>query len=155
MVKPKIELVDYSETFLDKSWQWLNDPEIKRLTNTPDFTKEGQKRWFENLKNNISYWVRGISYGGEPIGVVGLKNIDFEKKTAEYFGYIGEKDNWGKGLSKQLLPLVFEYAKNTLKLTSIYLNVIVENQRAIKAYQTAGFREIVRDNKNIKMILIL
>lgn len=154
MNRTGLELTEYTEEFLEKSWLWLNDPEIKKLTNTPDFTRKSQRKWFEGLKSNLNYWVKGILYKEKPIGAAGLKNIDFEKKTAEYFGYIGEKEFWGKGLSKQLLPLIFEYSKNNLKLDSVYLNVIIENQRAIKAYQNAGFREIERDSKNIKMILI-
>ena len=42
-------LVDYNIIFLDKSWYWLNDPEIKALTMTPDFSKEDQASYFKSL----------------------------------------------------------------------------------------------------------
>ena len=42
----KIKFVEYNEIFLEKSWEWLNNKEIKYLTCTPDFTKEQQKNGF-------------------------------------------------------------------------------------------------------------
>ena len=37
-----LSLVEYTEEFLELSWLWLSDPEIKELTMTPDFTKKEQ-----------------------------------------------------------------------------------------------------------------
>ena len=41
------------------------------------------------MNGNKNYFVKGIKYNRERIGVIGLKNIT--KDTGEYFGYIGEK----------------------------------------------------------------
>lgn len=38
----KISLKLYNEDFLEKSWEWLNDEELKYLTMTPDFTRKDQ-----------------------------------------------------------------------------------------------------------------
>lgn len=150
-----LHLIDYTEEVLNKSWNWLNDPEIKELTNTPDFTKEDQKNWFSKLQQMENYYIKGISFGGKIIGVAGLKKIDTNKKNAEYFGYIGEKQFWGKGLSKQILSEISYIAKENLNLESIYLNVVSNNIRAIKAYGNFGFKidSIIKDN--VKMSLNL
>lgn len=150
-----MRLIEFTEGILEKSWIWLNDSEIKHLTNTPDFTKESQREWFDNLPKNHCYWVKGIEYEGRVIGVVGLKFIDKEQKKAEYFGYIGEKEFWGRGLSKLLFDLVFEVAKEKFKLENLYLNVISQNVRAIKAYEKAGFRIDEITDKNVVMTKLL
>ncbi|QWT84464.1 MULTISPECIES: GNAT family N-acetyltransferase [Chryseobacterium] len=142
----KLQLVDYTKNILEKSWNWLNDPEIKYLTNTPDFSKEDQQKWFAGLENNKTYWVKGIQHNHKIIGVVGLKKIDLTNKTAEYFVYIGEKEYWGKGLSADLFKLIFKVAKDQLNLESLYLNVIPGNTRAVKAYEKAGFS--ISDNSD-------
>ncbi|WP_082798764.1 GNAT family N-acetyltransferase [Chryseobacterium cucumeris] len=142
----KLQLVDYTKNILEKSWNWLNDPEIKYLTNTPDFSKEDQQKWFAGLENNKTYWVKGIQHNHKIIGVVGLKKIDLTNKTAEYFVYIGEKEYWGKGLSADLFKLIFKIAKDQLNLESLYLNVIPGNTRAVKAYEKAGFS--ISDNSD-------
>ncbi|WP_261510908.1 GNAT family N-acetyltransferase [Chryseobacterium paludis] len=150
-----LHLVDYTEEILDKSWNWLNDPEIKKLTNTPDFTREDQKIWFSKLEDMKNYDIKGIAFGEQIIGVAGLKKIDLNNKDAEYFGYIGEKQFWGKGLSKQILSEILRSAKEEHKLESIYLNVIPDNIRAIKAYENFGFRIELIVKDNVKMSLKL
>ena len=69
------DLVDFSIEFLEKSWEWLNDPVIKALTMTPDFTREDQENFFKNLPYKDDYWIRGITENNLPIGVMGLKHI--------------------------------------------------------------------------------
>lgn len=132
----KINFVAYSPEFLDLSWDWLNDPEIKALTSTPDFTREQQQRWYETLPQKKDYFVWGIRWDHQPIGVLGLKNI--ENQEGEYFGYIGVKEFWSKGLSKPMLDFIKD---NALKigLKTIYLKVAPANTRAIRAYEKNGF----------------
>ncbi|MFS4471675.1 GNAT family N-acetyltransferase [Chryseobacterium sp. T20] len=150
-----LSLIDYNEDFLEKSWNWLNDPEIKELTGTPDFTKESQKEWFSNLDRNETYFIKGISYNNQNIGVAGLKKIDRNNNNAEYFGYIGEKEYWGKGLSSQILSELVSIAKEKFGLSSLYLNVIPSNIRALRAYENFGFRIDCIENNNVRMTLKL
>ncbi|MEY8758576.1 GNAT family N-acetyltransferase [Chryseobacterium tongliaoense] len=150
-----LQFIDYNETVLEKSWNWLNDPEIKTLTGTPDFTKEDQKSWFQKLNSMDNYYIKGLSFNGNIIGVAGLKKIDRETKNAEYFGYIGEKEFWGKGLSTTILTQILSYAKEGLHLESLYLNVIPENIRAIRAYENFGFRIDRIEQNNVRMSLKL
>lgn len=150
-----LELVDYTEEVLEKSWSWLNDPEIKLLTSTPDFTQEDQKKWFSKLDNTDNYFIKTLSINNKNIGVAGLKKINKNNKTAEYFGYIGEKEFWGKGLSNQILSKIISIAKEKFELESIYLNVIPGNIRAIRAYENFGFRIDSIENENVKMSLKL
>ena len=135
MYSSKLRIVHYSRNFLDLSWNWLNDPEIKQLTGTPDFTKKQQEDFFLSLpKENYLVW--GVMYENTAIGVVGLKNINGQ--SAEYFGYIGEKDFWGRGLFSYILKLIVEQCIK-IKISYIYLRVCVDNHMAIKAYKKNGF----------------
>ena len=112
MFNKKINFVEYSESFLNKSWHWLNDPEIKKLTLTADFTKEQQQTFFKSIPKRTDFKIWGVKYGDESIGVVGLKNIT--TNDAEYFGYIGEKNYWGQGIFKYF----FNHVLNCLLYTS-------------------------------------
>ena len=148
----KIKFVEYNEIFLEKSWEWLNDKEIKFLTCTPDFTKEQQKKWFLSLKDKKDYFIKGVLYNNTPIGVVGLKNIT--DTDGEYWGYIGEKEYWNKGIGKDLINYIFRYSY-ILNLKEIYLKVIKDNIRAIKLYQKMNFKEFLEENNLIYMKLHL
>lgn len=143
-----IRLVDYNETFLDLSWKWLNDPEIKSLTNTPDFTRADQWNWFTSLKNKHDYLIFGILYEEKPIGACGLKNIS--NGSAEYWGYIGEKDYWGRGIGKLILDEVIRVAKD-LGVKRVWLRVVKNNTRAIKLYERVGFVKF--DESNVELFM--
>lgn len=132
-----IEIVQYDQLILNLSWKWLNDPEIKRLTNTPAFTKSSQLEWFSSLPEKKNYFIRGVLYNSIPVGVCGLKVITL--KDAEYWGYIGEKQYWGKGIGSSVLMRMESHAID-LSLQSIWLKVLVDNINAIRFYSKNGYQ---------------
>ena len=131
-------LVEYDLIFLKKSWEWLKNPELKALTLTPDFTQQDQEIFYNSLPQRMDYWIQGIKEDAQPIGAMGLKNIT--KLEAEYWGYIGEKDYWARGIGSYMLEEALKKAKE-LGLQKIYLNVSAENERAKKLYEKMGFHK--------------
>ncbi len=127
----------YDERYLERSWQWLNDPEVKRLTMTPDFTRVAQLSWFARLPEMIDYLIWGISYDGMPIGALGLKHVT--KDDAEYWGYVGDCRYWGRGFGAEMLHFVFEKA-HELGLSKLHLKVHCDNARAVRLYTKVGFK---------------
>lgn len=141
----RLTFTRFDERFLGKSWEWLNDTEIKRLTMTPDFTQEAQARWFAGLPAKKDYLIWGLLCESTPIGVAGLKRIT--ERDAEYWGYIGERDYWGAGLGKEIMRFVLARARE-LGLSELYLKVGVDNQRALALYTKTGFR-LVSENDGV------
>ena len=148
----KLRFVDYSIKYLELSWDWLNDFEIKKLTNTPNFSKEDQLFFYNSLTQKKDYFIRGMEFDNKPIGVCGLKKITSE--DAEYWGYIGVKEYWGKGIGKFIINYLIGIAKEK-SLKSIYLHVIESNIRAIKLYVKIGFEVENTIDGLVKMRLIL
>ena len=72
----------------------------------------------------------------KPVGVVGLKRI--EAATAEYFGYIGVKSCWGKGIGSAMLDFAEKQA-GLLGLRRLEIRVINDNPRARTLYLRRGF----------------
>ena len=70
-----VEFREFDREALEKSWKWLNDPQLKSLTMTPDFDQESQEKWFESLKTRTDYYLKAGWYNGVPIAVHGLKHI--------------------------------------------------------------------------------
>jgi RimJ/RimL family protein N-acetyltransferase len=140
---PSIRLVPFSREYLDRSWVWLNDPETKRLTMTPDFTREDQERFFAGLPRD-DYRIWGVALeDGAPIGAAGLKN--FRGGVAEYWGYIGEAAERGKGHGRAMLRLIEEQAER-LGLNALDLRVADYNAAAVALYRRSGFAETERGN---------
>ncbi len=147
-----INFVDYSLVFLEKSWEWLNNEEIKKLTLTTDFTKEQQRSFFNSLPERTNYFIKGMTHNSVPIGVCGLKNIT--DKDGEYWGYIGEKDYWGRGIGKEIVKYILDIAKKKC-LKSVYLKVSDSNLRAIRLYEKSGFKTESQEDNLITMRLII
>ena len=71
-------------------------------------------------------------------GTVSLKNLDTDKKEAEY-AISMHPEAQGKGAAKAASAGILEIAQ-ARGLTRVYLNVLEENQRANRFYQKFGFR---------------
>ena len=132
-----LSLVPYDERCLEKSWDWLNDPETRELTMTPHFTREDQRRFFEQLPFRKDYQIWGVALGRvELIGAAGVKN--HRGSIAEYWGYIGEKRYWGSGFGRSLIAAIEREARE-LGFNDLDLVVSAKNTRAIALYEKVGF----------------
>ncbi|WP_368251835.1 GNAT family N-acetyltransferase [Enterococcus sp. 2201sp1_2201st1_B8_2201SCRN_220225] len=68
----------------------------------------------------------------EPIGLVGLYNINVVHRTCDIGIYIGNRKFQGKGAATIAVKLIEQFAKNYLNLRKITLSVVAENQSAVK-----------------------
>ena len=152
-MKQKVELVPYDRCYFEKSRLWLEDDEVNRLTDTGILPDESSRlKWFDSLSSKKDYLIWGVASEGQPIGACGLKHISDSK--AEYWGYIGEKSLWGKGLGTSMLYNIEQKAKE-LKIEKLYLTVLEGNIRAIRMYRKNGFIEDSFSDGYFKMTKIL
>lgn len=75
------------------------------------------------------------------IGFVALHGIEWNNRSANLAIGIGHADSRGRGYGAEALKLILRYAFHELNLNRVSLNVIEYNDRALKAYLKAGFRE--------------
>lgn len=131
-----VNFVPFDRYTLDKSWEWLNIPEIKYLTQTPDFTRDEQYIWFEDLPNRSDYYIRAIDVDNRIVGVLGLKRIT--AVDGEVWVYIGVKSMWGKKIGEKCIEHIISYSKN-INLDSVYGILLNENLRSKKLLIKLGF----------------
>lgn len=132
----KIEIRDFTREVLDKSWEWLNDPQLKRQVFVPDFDRASQVKWFESLPHRKDYFIKSIWCGEKPIAVFGIRNIT--QQDGEVFGYIGEKEYWGKTIGVQGVQYLIEYARS-IHLESLYAIMLRDNLSSYKLHRRLGF----------------
>lgn len=90
---------------------------------------------------------------GQPIGFMGLSEINNDSNAASLFILIGEDDFRGKGLGKESMAWLIDYARTQLGLGKLELEVHVENLPAIGSYNKLGFKEIGQSEGYLKMLL--
>jgi RimJ/RimL family protein N-acetyltransferase len=136
----KLQLVAFSRTFLEHSYHWLKDPEIKALTMAPDFSREQQEHFYETLPSREDYWIKGINYEDRPAGACGLRQIDKQKQEAEYFAYLGDKSLWDKKLGPEIFEQTLVETQD-INLKKVYVWVHAQNPRALKHFANLGFKQ--------------
>lgn len=144
-----IEFKEFDRRVFEKSKEWLDDAEIKRLTNTPDTDQGSREKWFQSLKNRTDYFIISAWRGDVPIGVVGLKNLtDIE---GEAFIYIGEKEYWGKAVGIEMLKYIIDYGRS-IGISSIYAKILKENINSFKLASRFGFKKEKDIDDNINFM---
>ncbi len=129
--------------------RWINDFEVTRNLGMPlrPMTLEAETAWFERAAQASERDAVFTIYERatlRPIGSTGLHEIDDQHGTATFGILIGEKDCWGKGYGTETARLMLDYGFTALGLQNIMLQVFAYNERGIRAYRRAGYREIGR-----------
>jgi RimJ/RimL family protein N-acetyltransferase len=123
----------------EKTYVWRNDLFIKSSTMSHPFpiTTDMERKWYEeNLtnKNNTFLPFTAIEKENEKVlGYFSLNNINWISRNGFVSGAIGEKTNVGKGLGKEAVALLLDYAFNYLNLHKICAYVL-EGHPAMKTW---------------------
>ena len=140
-----IELKPLSQEDVIPFYSWLNDDDVIKYSmslfqrlNSP----EQIKNWFDSLVEEQNTYNIGIYLEAtkELIGYAGISGISTLNKSGEYFIFIGDKNQWGKGIGTIVTQKIVAYGFETLHLNRIMLTVSQPNKGGVKAYERAGFK---------------
>jgi len=150
---PRVGLGPTMRAHLPTFTRWDNDFAVTILSGdalTPRFIEESESDYEHYSKGEWRNWVGFAIYELATmrlIGVTDLRHIDAVNRSAEFGIEIGEKDCWGKGYGTEATILVLDYGFNVQGLHNILLSTYDYNERAIRAYTRAGFREFGRQRE--------
>jgi UDP-4-amino-4,6-dideoxy-N-acetyl-beta-L-altrosamine N-acetyltransferase len=127
---------------LDRTLEWVNDPEITRYTGTvfPISASEHQL-WYQDLLRDRSRRMFAIvTSEAKHIGNIALTDIDWVTRNAEILVYIGEAEFRAKGYGTEAIAALVEFAFGRLNLHRLYARVFSYNQPAMKSFEKCGFQ---------------
>ena len=140
MAEVSIRPITYDDT--EDIIRWRNSDYVRsRFIDQRLFTKESHEYWLKNFVETGKVAQFIILLDDKGVGSVYLRDIDYDKKSAEYGIFIGEESARGKGVGTKSANLILEYAFGELKLEKIFLRVYKDNPGAIKSYENAGFKK--------------
>ena len=135
-----IRPITYDDT--ENIVRWRNSEYVNsRFIDRRMFTKESHEAWLKNYVETGKVAQFIILLNGEPVGSVYLRDIDLNKKEAEYGIFIGEESARGKGVGTKSAILILKYAFEELGLEKIFLRVLKDNPGAVRSYEKAGFKK--------------
>lgn len=143
----KIGLGPWLDLYFDGWIQALQDPEVSLLGNGSFLmdTREGEVQAFiQTRKDGGANFAIFALPDTKLIGVSGLFRLNRLFQTAHLGISIFDKDYWGKGYGTEAVKLTVDYGFRFLNLHSVFLDTSSFNERAVKSYRKAGFKEIGR-----------
>lgn len=125
-------------------YTWLQDPEVIEYSLSAFQqlkTPQQIDHWFTATLAQAHCLNLGI-YLAETnalIGYAGLSGISATNQSGEYFIFIGEKAQWGKGVGTAVTKQILELAFTSQHLNRVMLTVSEGNMGGLRAYTKAGF----------------
>lgn len=122
--------------------EWMTDPTIICFFrfDASDVSLDRCLTFIHNAekdKNSLHYAI--VNDEDEYLGTISLKNIDNDKRNAEY-AVSTQSCAHGTGAAMQATREILSIAFLDLNLNQVYLNVLAENKRANAFYRKVGFR---------------
>ena len=146
----KVELRELSLNDTENIVRWRNqDFVLENFIDKRLITKESHINYYHNRIETGLVKQFIIVCDEIDVGTTFLRDIDYQKKEAEFGIFIGEKDYLSKGVGSKAAKLIVEFGFDQLKLDRIFLRVLANNVRAQKSYEKVGFH-LDDSNKYIK-----
>ena len=132
---------------LDFVYRIENDETIWEMSSTQaPYSKFLIKQYLENAHQDI-YEAKQLRLvvcdkDHTAMGLIDLFDFNPTHRRAGVGVLIAEDKNRGKGMGKEPLSLICDYGKTHLHLHQLYANIVSDNTRSIKLFETLGFQKV-------------
>lgn len=134
--------IDHEDTEMILGWR-NSDAVRNNFLHRDIITVEEHERWLESevRTGKAIQFVIIEKKDDRPIGSVYFRDIDKDKKTAEYGIFIGEGSARGKGYGIETAIRMTKYFFDDMQYDKLFLRVLERNMAAIRSYEAAGFKK--------------
>ena len=141
----RIRLRGIERSDLPRFYEWINDPQVRDgLALYLPLSTQDEEKWFDSSAQHpqsekpLAIEIKDGD-GWRLIGNCAFFGLDWPSRCTEFGIMIGDKSVWDQGYGTETVKLLLRHGFDTLNLNRIFLRVFDDNQRAIRAYQKAGF----------------
>ena len=155
----RVSLRESHEDDYEQLARWWADPGLSVLqTNwvrpAPATTVSDMMRaWNANVGDDAGFTIVENGPDGQDLAearVIGQLNLfGVTKNRSALLGIVLGPDHWGTGLGSEAVRLAVRYGFEEMGLHRIGLGVYAYNERGIRAYEKAGFREEGRRRETV------
>ena len=122
----------------------INDPEVRGSLGAYSLifpvSVDMEAKWISETarKDDQVHLMITRRKGGEPIGVLSLKDINRRNGSA-HLSIILERMSWDKGYGAEAIKGTLEFLFDKMNFHRVWLRVAEDNLRAISCYEKCGF----------------
>ena len=123
--------------------RWLNDESLSSGLGSMKylFSEQKEKEWIENESKGSNYNFSIIDKNTDTmIGSYGLEVKDNVSRRFHVGGFIGEKEDRGKGYGTEALELVTKFAFEVLNANTLFSGIFSFNEVSLKSAKKAGYK---------------
>lgn len=119
--------------------RWRNDPKISQYMEYRDeITPEMQERWFDKINNKFNYYFL-IEVDGKEIGLINVRDIDYELRIGEPGIFIWDDEYLNSTISFNAALNLTDFCFENLGLKELVIHVLKDNRRAIQFNKAYGY----------------
>lgn len=136
--------------------RWRNDPKISQYMEFRDtITPEMQERWFEKINNSKNDLFFIIVADGKDIGLINIKDIEWDKKTGETGIFIWDDECLNSDYGLRSALCIHDFAFNELGLETLHGHTLASNRRANRLNKALGYNVLPnQDDIDNKAVLL-
>lgn len=132
--------IEHSEALLDL-WNNYNIIKYTYATQISTIEEAIDRVNFFISKNQSNDFINNftILLNGEPIGIIGIPTISFDRKDFGFYYQIREK-YWNKGYGYEAAKGFLDYINSSYNINTLYATVVPENPASISILNKLGFK---------------
>jgi|LSQX01.2.fsa_nt_gb RimJ/RimL family protein N-acetyltransferase len=136
-----VSIREFTEKDIPHKLQWINDPKNNQYLHY-DLPLEFNSTlaWLERNRGSSTRYDGVIEVDGEPVGLIGLLDIDTRFSKAEFYIVMGNPNFRGKGIALTATRKMLEMAFTKIGLNRVYLFTELTNINAQVLFIKAGFQ---------------
>lgn len=145
-------LVKLQRKDLELLRNWRNNEVHAFMIHKEYITEEMQQKWFEQIDNHHNFFFL-IYKENEPVGLIDIKNIDWNMHAADTGIFIANEDYRESVVPLAATVMSAAFIAKILQLQTVYGKVLVDNKRAIAYNLSTGFKIISKEDKIVTMCI--
>jgi diamine N-acetyltransferase len=135
---------------LSQIQEWVNDPEIRRLTGEVRPSSQADtEAWYDRARTDPDrvWFAVVLKENDQIIGETGLLRMFPAWRATDLSIILGDKEAWSQGYGTEAILLLLDYAFGSLNLHRVAIGVVGFNEQALRFYEKVGFRRegVLRD----------
>ena len=120
---------------------WRNSSKIARFMEFREYiTPEMQEKWFKSIDNENNFFFI-IEYEKKEIGLINIKDVDYEQKTGEGGIFIFDDAYLNSDVSFRANLCISDFFFETLGMEKLIVHILSDNKRAIKYNLMFGYEK--------------
>jgi RimJ/RimL family protein N-acetyltransferase len=132
----------------DRSRQWFKDSRLLQ--------RDAHFEWFRRFSAAQGHDLMLVAetLDGRVVAQLSIYNVDLSARSAEVGRFLSDPELRGRGFFREALVLMIKFSFQNLMFENLHLEVMADNTRARRLYESVGFGHVTEEAGLVAMRLM-